>query len=356
MSKNPKIHKILFLYTHNKSFLASFFYEVSLALIERGYDVKVFSLKTRSSAKNVPEIVELSTKGNYFSNSLKIFTIIKAYQPTIIISNFSYVNAALVSGKLLGVKQNVVWFHTLTGQLKASRKQLFVKSLFLNLSSKIIVNSELLQQDLVDNYRQNADKITAIPFWASTGKKNTTKEDKFGKPIKIGCPGRLEEVKNQRLLIESFSLLNKQEDIKLFFAGNGRDVPVLKNIVENSGLQNNIEFLGVLNTSEMESFYKDVDLVILPSKFEAFGLVLIEALSLNCPVLVSNKFGALGYIKDEEFLKKFTFNPDNAIELKDKIQILLKNGFPKNNYFEGIYEAYFQKQVILNQIEKVINS
>lgn len=348
--------KILILYTHNKSFLASFFYEVSLGLIERGYEVKVFSLKTRSSAKTVPEIVELSAKGNYFSNSLKIFRIIKDYKPTIIISNFSYVNPALVSGKLLGVKQNIVWFHTLTAQLEASRRQLFIKSLFLYLASKIIVNSELLQQDLVHNYHQNVNKIIPIPFWASTSKKITPQEKKLDKFIKIGCPGRLEEVKNQRLLIESFSLLDKQGDIKLFFAGNGSDLTVLKNIIENSGLQNNVEFLGVLNTSEMESFYKDMDLVILPSKFEAFGLVLIEALSLNCPVLVSNKFGALNYIKDEEFLKKFTFNPDDAIELKDKIQILLQNGFPKNNYFEKIYEAYFQKKVILDQIEKVITS
>ena len=348
--------KILILYTHNKSFLASFFYEVSLGLIERGYEVKVFSLKTRSSAKSVPEIVELSAKGNYFSNSLKIFRVIKAYQPSVIISNFSYVNPALVSGKLLGVKQNIVWFHTLTAQLEASRKQLFIKSLFLNLASKIIVNSELLQQDLIHNYRQNADKITPVPFWASTRKKNTTKEDKFGKPIKIGCPGRLEEVKNQRLLIESLSLLDKQGAIKLFFAGNGSGLSVLKKIVDNYGLKKNVEFLGVLTILEMESFYKDMDLVVLPSKFEAFGLVFIEALSLNCPVIVSNKFGALAYIKDEEFLKKFTFDPNDSIELKDKIQILLKNGFPQKNYFKKIYEAYFQKKVILNQIEKVINS
>ena len=225
--------KILILYTHNKSFLASFFYEVSLGLIERGYDVKVFSLKTRSSAKSVPKIVELSAKGNYFSNSLKIFRTIKAFQPAVIISNFSYVNPALVSGKLLGVKQNIVWFHTLTTQLEASRRQLFIKSLFLNLSSKIIVNSELLQQDLVDNYHQSSNKIVPIPFWASTLKTNSTKGNKQGKFIKIGCPGRLEEVKNQRLLIESIHLLDKKKNVKVYFAGNGSDLPVLKNIVAN---------------------------------------------------------------------------------------------------------------------------
>lgn len=348
--------RILLLYTHNQSFLASFFYELAENLRSMGYLVKVYSLKENASSKTVPPWIEFGKKSNYWSNSWKIFTTIRNFSPDVIISNFSYVNAALLSGKILRVKRNIVWFHTLTQQLNASPRQIFIKSNFLKLASKIIVNSTYLKQDLRKNYNIDADKIIAVPFWAGIKPTKYKPDHQFKNCIKIGCPGRLEEVKNQRILLNALSNLKTNVKVELYLAGHGKDKEYLIQKTEELQLKDRINFLGVLNIKQMQDFYNNMDIIVLPSKFEAFGLVLIEALSLNRPVLVSNKFGALNYIKDVEFNKNYTFDPNDVDDLSTKLNEMISNKKMEGYYFNSIYQAYFQKEKIINQIEEIIIS
>ncbi len=348
--------KILFLYTHNKSFLASFFYEIAVDLLKCGHSIKIFSLKKSNSNKNLPAMVEVAKKGNYISNGLKIYKVIKKNNPDVVISNFSYVNAALVSGKFLGVKKNIVWYHTLSKQINPYFYQTLLKSKFLSLASSVIVNSELLKQDLIQNYNQSENKIFPIPFWSTAKRNNITKRNNFEEPLKIGCPGRLEEVKNQSTLLKVFASMSKDIDSSLYFAGNGSDLSILSKMSEDLKIQNRTEFLGVLKIEEMQTFYNEMDIVVLPSRFEAFGLVLIEALSMGCPVLVSQKFGALNFIEDQEFLKKYTFDPFNSMDLQTKLESLFNGKIDDSDYFINIYNSSFQKDKIVKAVEKVINA
>lgn len=345
--------KVLFLHTHNQSFLASFYYELAINLKEEGQQVLIFSLK-KSVPTAIPDIVKVDLKTNRIGDSIKIFNIIKSFKPEIIISSFSYVNPALLSGKLLGVKQNVVWFHTLTEQLNASRKQLFIKSFFLNLASKIIVNSSYLKEDLIKNYNINSEKIYSIPFWTTVSQPIMRKNIQESKSIfKIGCPGRIEEVKNQEIILEG--LTNQNFDFEVYFAGTGTKLGQLRE-KSRKILNSDVHFLGVLSKSQMLEFYTQMNLIVLPSKFEAFGLVFIEALALGCPVLVSNKFGALTYIKDEEFKSKYTFDPSNVEDFKLKLKNIREKKSNNRDYFKSIYKRFFKKSDIINQVKAVINT
>lgn len=348
--------RILLFYTHNQSFLASFFYELAENLRSMGYLVKVYSLKENASSKTVPPWIEFGKKSNYWSNSWKIFTTIRKFSPDVIISNFSYVNAALLSGKILRVKRNIVWFHTLTQQLNASPRQIFIKSNFLKLANKIIVNSNYLKQDLRKNYNIDVDKIIPVPFWVGIRPIKCKPNYQFKNYLKIGCPGRLEEVKNQRILLNALSNCNTNVKVHLYFAGDGKDKEYLIQTIEQLKLKDRVSFLGVLNIKQMQDFYNNMDIIVLPSKFEAFGLVLIEALSLNRPVLVSNKFGALNYIKDVEFNKNYTFDPNDVEDLSAKLNEMISSKKMEGYYFNSIYHAYFQKEKIINQIEEIIIS
>lgn len=321
-----------------------------------GYLVKVYSLKENTSSKTVPPWIELGKKSSYWSNSWKIFKTIRNFSPDVIISNFSYVNAALLSGKILKVKRNIVWFHTLTQQLNASPRQIFIKRNFLKLANKIIVNSNYLKQDLKKNYNIDADKIIPVPFWVGIKPTKCKPNYQFKNCIKIGCPGRLEEVKNQRILLNALSNLKTNVKVQLYFAGDGKDKEYLIQKIEQLKLKDRVNFLGVLNIKQMQDFYNNMDIIVLPSKFEAFGLVLIEALSLNRPVLVSNKFGALNYIKDVEFNKNYTFDPNDVENLSAKLNEMISSKKKEGYYFNSIYHAYFQKEKIINQIEKIIIS
>src|SRR5690554_66631 len=345
--------KILLFYTYNQSFLAAFFNELALSLQERGWDVIVFSFKKESGIIEKPFRVKIKRKQNYLKNGVEIYKAIQKYKPDVVVSNFSYVNATVFSSRILGVKKNVVWFHTLSDQLNSNKFQIFRKSVFLKLASKIIVNSNELKIDLIDDYNVKPDKIVPIPFWSGLENDFVQKRQEKQEILKIGIPGRIEKVKNQKIILDLLLKYEELQNIKWVFAGSGSEEERLKDQVRKNKLENSIKFLGVLGIGEMKAFYKEIDIIVLPSKFESFGLVLIEALSMNCPVIVSEKFGALNYIDDNRFLTRYTFDPLSIKDLKtklDQIEISLE----PNEYFSDIYLRYFNKEEFINSVEKII--
>ena len=171
----------------------------------------------------------------------------------------------------------------------------------------------------------------------------------------MGCPGRIEEVKNQQIIIDALKDFELEIPMRLYIAGTGGGEESLKLKIATYNLEDVVDFLGVLSIARMEEYYKEMDLIILPSKFEAFGLVLIEALSLGCPVLVSKNFGALTYIKDREFLNKYSFDPLNPEDLRNKIKMIASEKTNSSEYFKNIYASYFRKDHIVTKVEEVIN-
>ena len=354
--------KILIFYTHNKGPLSSFFEELSLKLLKEGHEVTNFYLKHRKEHFKKDDLnIYGEKRKNFLSNYYNIFKIIRKTKPNVIISNFSYVNPALLFGYLLNVDRNICWFHTVYGHSKPNWLKVFNKKLHLKLADAIIANSKILKGELNTIYGYNEEKIYAIPFWTNISNYET---EAINLPIKndndclyIGCPGRLVKDKNHSIVIDAVSELKKTTDkkIKLFIAGSGSYENSLKAHVESIGINNDVQFLGLLSTAEMFSFYKHMDVVVLPSLNEAFGLVFIEAISLGTPVIVSSQFGSLAFIDNNEYdIKRFTFNPKSKADLIHKLEPYLKTAQFESSYFKDLYAKTFEKSTIFKKIEKVI--
>ena len=97
-------------------------------LAEEGYEVVNFCLKKEADQFSLNGIdIIIEKKGGYLSNYHHIYKIIKRTRPDVVLSNFSYVNPALLFGKLFGVKKNMVWFHSLNDQMEATKIDIFIK-------------------------------------------------------------------------------------------------------------------------------------------------------------------------------------------------------------------------------------
>lgn len=296
----------------------------------------------------------IEKKRNKVGKFFSIYKLIKEYRPDIVVSNFSYANSALLLGTFLGVKMNIVWMHTLSNQLKNNFFQRIIKRWFLGLSQKIVVNSPLLENDLRENYGVRGVPIYSLPFWSSLNVQPKALNSGI-EIFKIGCPGRLEDTKNQEYMLDWLFHVKNSTRYKLFFAGGGANLSILTNKVHRYGLQSRVEFLGTLGMDEMKVFYEEMDLIVLPSQFESFGLVLIEALSMNKPVLVSNMFGALSYIDEEAFKAKYTFSPNEIEDFDKRLNRLLSNKSLRSYEFYDIYRTFFNKKVIFQKFLDLIN-
>src|SRR5690606_28732796 len=312
--------KILFFNTHNKSYLSDFFLDICSELSKLGHNVMIVSLKQHNRKFNSPSnvIVNILKKQKKHKNYYTLFKVIKKEKPDVVVSNFSYVNPVVLASKILGVKYNIIWFHTLKKQMNFKWSNIYIKSKFMNMASAIITNSKELKLEVINDYRQKAKKVHNLPFTtsvASTKRKKIILEKKEGKTY-IGCPGRIHPDKNQNLAIDVLYQM-KDENLILVLAGSMQS-EFLLNHENYHNFKNQIVHLGNLSNEEMVDFYSKMDLIVLPSLNEAFGLVLIEALASGCNTLVSSQFGALDYIKED--VSSITFNPLNVEDLKIKIQ------------------------------------
>lgn len=344
--------KIVIFQTYNKSLLTDFFLELSDALLKENNEVVWFSLKNQSKVfKENGKIIIINKKGNYLKNYQSIFKILKKEKPDMVIANFSYVNPVMLFSYLLRIKKRVIWFHTLKNHMKFSKKQIFIKSLFMKISTHIISNSIELKDEIIKDYRQQKNKVTNLPFITNiiNVEPETFNFEKKKSEIYIGCPGRLHPDKNQQILLDCLKILSNPK-LNLVFAGGG-NTDLITTHREYSSFKEQIIFTGVLSKNEMKSFYKEMDLIILPSFNEAFGLVFIESLALGSKTLVSNKFGSIDYIKDD--ISDFTFNPNDEKELASKIDILINEEI-SHDFFSNLYIDNFNMNLIANNFLKFI--
>ncbi|HUE43296.1 MAG TPA: glycosyltransferase family 4 protein [Candidatus Sulfotelmatobacter sp.] len=82
-------------------------------------------------------------------------------------------------------------------------------------------------------------------------------------------------------------------DAKLVFAGDGAQRAELETEAAARGIQNKVEFLGFVNQSQLPRLYKAADLMVIPSRYEPFGLVVNESMLCGCPVIASDRVGAV---------------------------------------------------------------
>jgi glycosyltransferase involved in cell wall biosynthesis len=82
-------------------------------------------------------------------------------------------------------------------------------------------------------------------------------------------------------------------DAKLVFAGDGAQRAELEKEAATLNISGKVRFLGFVNQSQLPALYKSADLMVIPSRYEPFGLVVNEAMLCSCPVVASDRVGAV---------------------------------------------------------------
>ena len=103
--------------------------------------------------------------------------------------------------------------------------------------------------------------------------------------------GSLLPGKNLDKLIEAFSLIMDKTEHQLVLAGmNGHAIKSVRNVLMEKEIgRDRVMLLGRVSDELLFSLYKNAALFVLPSLFEGFGIPLVEAMSLGCPVAASDR-------------------------------------------------------------------
>lgn len=145
--------------------------------------------------------------------------------------------------------------------------------------------------------------------------------------------GRFVEVKNLKFLI---SIFNELPQYNLYLAGFGEQEEELRAMA-----MENVHFLGAIDNKELSSYYQKMDVFVLPSMSEPWGLVVEEALNNGIPVIVSDRVGCADEI----------INDSNGIVFKFDEAQALKEAIAKMTYID--YYNSLRKNISNMDFEKI---
>ena len=218
----------------------------------------------------------------------------------------------------IGLKVNLyLTIHNLTVYSKMRYFDILVQKLFLK---KIIAITNAVKETVLK--KGFPDKMVIVIY-------NGIDLLKFDKPkyehneFRILCPGRIvPEIKGQDVLLKALAVLKQNiQNFKCVFLGGdpiGKDnISSLKKMADDLGVSDFVEFAG--NSYDVPGFMQDFQFVVVPSREEGFGLVVIEGMAANCVVIGSNVGGIPEIIRDG--INGFLFESENITNL---VEVLVK--------------------------------
>jgi glycosyltransferase involved in cell wall biosynthesis len=148
------------------------------------------------------------------------------------------------------------------------------------------------------------------------------KEERKLNTGKIICVSRLVEKKNIPVLLESWKLIEQNNDVyKLIIVGDGPMLNKLIEMAKSLGLKR-VQFVGAVDNEQMPKYLHDADAFILPSLDESWGLVVNEAMSAGLPVLLTNKINAAATLL-KNGVNGYFINVDNPTDMKLQLLVFI---------------------------------
>jgi glycosyltransferase involved in cell wall biosynthesis len=163
-------------------------------------------------------------------------------------------------------------------------------------ADRIVAISQQTAEDLVDFLRVPESKITVVYQGCHPQFKQTVSSEgieevkkKYNLPSHyILNVGTIETRKNVMVIVQAMALLSPETRLPLVVVG--RETPYKKLVVEEAerlGVADAIIFLHHVPFAEFPALYQGADVFVYPSRFEGFGIPLVEAIESGIPVITS---------------------------------------------------------------------
>lgn len=258
--------------------------------------------------KNVQKIFKLKNKSQFF-DVLQVIYILWKFKPDVILCHSN---------------RNMKWmrilkFFTKAKSIGINHGGTFRNALFCDYA--ISVNEQIAQCLRNAGFNkgfvvQNAIKIT-----------EKYQEKILKKPIIIASYGRIEYDKGFDILIKACGILQKNNiDFRLKIGGfevpQSNEIIAINDLAKLQKIYSKYKFVGLVK--DKKEFFKDVDIFVVPSRHEAFGMVILEAFLHSTLVISSNTDGGRFLIKDGE--NGLLFNSGDCEDLARLLQKLLQDG------------------------------
>ena len=318
--------------------------ELANELAERGHHVDVFTRRTDStSPETLPisesheglplgRVVQIAAgperyeeKGalpayvEEFADGVATFVATEGTKYDIIHSHYWLSGVAAERLKAQWGVPHIVMFHTL-GEVKARSRvsesepepRIAAETDITRNADRIVVASKDEQQLLVRYYKADADRISVVPCGVNLGlfqpiaKKDARQQLGLRDDDRILLfVGRVEPLKGIDILLGAAAQVESESDCFVLVVGGDdstRDGEMehLRDLASQLGIAERVSFMGAVDHERLPLFYNAADVCVVPSFYESFGLVALEAMACGTPVVASRVGGLSVAVRDSE--------------------------------------------------------
>ncbi|OGO13393.1 MAG: glycosyl transferase [Chloroflexi bacterium RBG_16_47_49] len=211
-------------------------------------------------------------------------------------------------------------------------------------ADRIVVATPAEYAQLMWLYQADVNKIIVIPPGVDVGRFYPIPPDEAKEYI--GVPpcgrmilfvGRIEPLKGLDVLIEALGMMHQKDVLKenpfcLVIIGGEPDESAeqaniemsrIKSLSKQYGLKDLVTFLGKRSQDSLPYYYSAAEVVVVPSQYESFGMVALEAMACGKPV-VASQIGGLAYLV-QDGVTGFTVPVDDPAELANRLTPLLQD-------------------------------
>jgi D-inositol-3-phosphate glycosyltransferase len=175
---------------------------------------------------------------------------------------------------------------------------------------RVLCATEHERDLLVQLYGVDPAKVSVIPLgvdmdlFRQTDKAEARQALGFKDEKIILFVGRLEPIKGVDILLNAAALLESDVECSVLIVGgdeaSAARLGEFRDLASALGIDHRVAFVGAVDHDRLPLFYNAADVCVVPSRYESFGLVALEAMACGVPVVASRVGGLAGTVKDGE--------------------------------------------------------
>ena len=194
------------------------------------------------------------------------------------------------------------------------------------LACRLVAISDAVAQDVKNRYGSEVD-IAVIPNGISTHLIEERSPEQLPNHVKVVQVGRFDfDKKGQDILIKATAkLVREGYNISLSLIGGAdyEKIPVLEELAQREGMGERVSFVKGLSRNELYSTLSGFDLMVHPSRYEGFGLVIAEGMAAGLPLAVPRGGGPFE-VADNGRLAE-VFEPDDSDSCAAAMRHIIEN-------------------------------
>jgi D-inositol-3-phosphate glycosyltransferase len=214
---------------------------------------------------------------------------------------------------------HLAMFHTL-GEVKSrsrmtereSDERIAAEGLIARAADRIVVSSRDEQELLVRHYGADAERIAVVPCGVNLDLFQPVQKDDARTRLGLRDDdrillfvGRIEPLKGVDILLGAAAQVEAESDCFVLVIGGDStaqhgEMAHLRLLASELGISERVSFLGAVDHEKLPLFYSAADVCVVPSFYESFGLVALEAMACGTPVVASRVGGLTATVRDGE--------------------------------------------------------